>query len=72
MGEPIKGLSGLDRRASNPKPNLGIPDRDCRIIGTLLDGVHPKAGGRRVLEGLSAMSRQPVHDGPVLMGRVVV
>ena len=28
--------SGLDRRASNPKPNLGIPDRNCRTIGTLL------------------------------------
>ena len=28
--------SGLDRRASNPKPNLDIPDRNCRINGTLL------------------------------------
>ena len=27
---------GLDRRASNPKPNLDIPDRNCRINGTLL------------------------------------
>ena len=30
---------GLDRRASNPKPNLDIPDRSCRIIGTLLSWI---------------------------------
>ena len=27
---------GFDRRASNPNPNLDIPDRNCRINGTLL------------------------------------
>ena len=37
-----------------------------------LDRVHPGAGGRREVEGPAPAVRQPVCDGRVLVGGVVV
>ena len=58
-------LSGGRRRAA-PEPAAGqLPEE-------VLDGVHPRAGGRREMEDPSAMILQPICDGLVFVGGVVV
>ena len=55
--------SGFARGASNPKPNLDIPNRNCRTIGTLLQEAeraepeHPAAGCNVPFQAALAPSR---------------
>ena len=57
-------LDGIVDAAPEPAPGQ-LPEE-------ALDGVHPRAGGRREVEGPAAMLLQPVQDGFVLVGGVVV